>query len=200
MMSRHDWARLACRGLGIWAFVEAVSRIDTLVAGLWAIFASKERTQDFPVALGLIYILPMLLTLGLAFLLWFKADWLANRILPGQLESAGDSRIELPGAECLAFSILGIFVLTTGLKSAITKIGSLLTYDQITNQRLVVADARWCVQLLAYLVEISIGALLIFQPSGVAYLLRRIRTAGLQKNSDPADESSPPQAPSPKNQ
>ncbi|MDY7011554.1 MAG: hypothetical protein SVV80_12505, partial [Planctomycetota bacterium] len=122
-------------------------------------------------------LVPVLLYLVAGILLWRRSNALAGRMVSDE-QTEGD-QCRLPGREfmAIAFSIVGLVVLV----HAIPRIASVLAY--LVSQPPPDFQNRWTASTIAQLtalgVQVILGAVLFMSGWGLARLVMKIRTAGL---------------------
>jgi len=113
-----------------------------------------------------------LLWLGIAFVVLWKSDWIAKRLVDIEEEKQGTSRISNEQVQRLAFVCMGIWFVVKGL----SRFAPLLVHlDFIRNYP--EAERSWHVlqQMLPPSIWLAVGLTLIARPRQVSRLIERLQ-------------------------
>ena len=181
-MTKHEFAALACKVLGIYTLVNALGLLPSILGnalnslassstGLNPALATVERTA------AVAYILPLAFDIMAGLLLWRRADFLAARMIRDT--DAAPSQIAIgAGAETVAFSFLGLFTLL----QAIPRLG-LIVFNLILMSRqgpLLHRDYKGMAapDVVVLVIQLCLGCWLLLGAAGLARLLGSLRHAG----------------------
>ena len=129
-----------------------------------------------PPAAGWSWALHMVLALGLALLLWFKADSIARLLVPQDAPESSAETMRVTSLATLAFALAGLTYLISGTEDLLSVgvkryMGGVPISDRSDWESSVVA-------LTVAAVRVAIGLWLLAGTSGARRLFRWARTAG----------------------
>ena len=118
-MSKREIAALACRVLALYLGSNIVSLVGALVSSILILFQIRASSTTLPAgsitALILQTVLPSVLYLVFALFLWFRADHLAARMMPGQESAVPAPAFSEQDLRSLSISIIGLTILIDGI-------------------------------------------------------------------------------------
>ncbi len=132
---------------------------------------------------------PLLLLIPLGLLLWFKAGWMATHLVLATKAHEADPAPDPGNLHAIAFSVIGVFLLTKVIPSAVGRGVSIhyeYPYPPYTMGD-VLALPPVMVELASLGALLIMGVALILGARGFVGLWRILRTAGLHQRSDVAE-------------
>jgi hypothetical protein len=186
-MDRADAATLAMKLAGIYAIIEAIKLVPTMALPLRS--AIEARGVDwFDIAIiGVPLLLACILLCGLAWFLIARGRGFAERLLGEPRQSTIDFDGNLVDMQAIAFSVVGLVLLTDGLPELIrTPAEAIAQRTEIWLYLRVRAP-----DLVMLFIELTIGYWLFFMPRTAARLWAR--WAGYAP--DPAERAAPEELP-----
>ncbi len=192
-MTKREIAVLACRTLAIVALINVIQSSSRLLVLLFEAFNPDKFGPPNPLIgpvplsamLALLYVSPLALLLIFAGFLWAQADFVATKIV-GERD-ANMTPIQINhDAQTLAFTILGVYVLTI----ALPRLSQLLVHAWNVGSQDATLRQDWtgfAPNLIYASVELALGLWLIFGARGLVSLLKNVRDVG--KDADPRGET-----------
>jgi len=113
---------------------------------------------------------------GIVWLLWFFPLSIARKLLPRTTQKSTEVAVSAQEIETIAFTVLGLWVLSTGVPDIIYWITYWLTIANASVDPDISLDRLG--YTLATVMEIIIGVWLMFGAKGLRGLLHRMRYAG----------------------
>lgn len=178
-MTKRELAALACKVLGLYAFISALNWLP--VALMPILTGGAMGAQAARHWMLIVNALPGVLLINAALILWFGADALACWMVkepdaPLPLVTVGTE------AQVIAFSCLGL----GSLLQAVPHIGQIITKLYISQQdALIQPDFKGMAapDIIALLLQTLIGLWLLFGAAGLARLIGSFRHIGEDKPS-----------------
>lgn len=188
----REVAVIACRGVAIYAVVGALNFIWQTVSTIWVLFAmvsarSGEGSAWIKAsAVGISLLPPIILAAG-GVILWWKAGFVADRMLAGVAqEGPAEERPSAFGGELqtIAFAAIGVLLLAVSVPGLIAMVvGAIASHvraaESGTTERSVM---QIIIGYLPVLIKAGIGACLLFGARNIVTALRRgivwLRAAG----------------------
>jgi len=178
-MTTKDAARIGITLLGLYAVVAALGQLH--FAGLIVLSAGEladSRSIWFPVALAGA---SLAFTAGLGAFLLVRADRLAAKLF-GDIADGDDQeeRIDTVGAQAVAFSVLGLFLVLTSLPGVFQSLSQLAAVmGQAGAQMLKTQLPR----IIAQFLKLILGGVLFFQARRLAQLWHRAQRLGTEREA-----------------
>lgn len=121
--------------------------------------------------------LPALILALVAILLWFFPLTVATKIIPSIKTSSAPTSLDAGGIEVIAFSVMGLWVLTTAIPDAFHWITFVYLAKSVNvgNSELSPENIGYIVSTI---VELVIGFWLLFGSRGLLGIIRRARYTG----------------------
>ena len=124
-------------------------------------------------------IAPFFLLLIIAIVLWVFTNRILKYLLPEDLDNTSESKINLDDIQYIAFSIIGILILTNALPQIFNLIPNIIRYNEISSH---LHTPQFKTEVIFSIVEnvakLIIGFILIFGSKGLTGLLKKIRELG----------------------
>jgi len=181
-MTKHEVAALACKILGIYFIVGALSGFGYAVTMMVEHFSGMREGEIGNLWLAALVGSGLMMVFGI--LLWFLADRVAARMVPERGSLAVESRTTGADIQAIAFSVVGVFVLARffpRLTQLIVNLSVLADYDRAQ------LDARTKAMIGELIVQLAIGLWLLFGSRGIVGLLKTARGVGIGGSGDAAE-------------
>lgn len=182
-MKRREIAVLACKFFSLYVAYRALIALGEVMFGL----ASLKEQDAWLLVIG--FGLPLLLLGPLGLLLWFKAGWVATHLVLATKAHETDPPPDYGNLHAVAFSVLGVFVLTNVIPSAVGR-GVSIHYEY-PYPPYTMGDVLALPSVMAEFASLGalliMGMVLILGARGFVGLLRIVRTAGLPQRPDVAE-------------
>lgn len=177
---------LACRILALWVFTQVVTSLATVVVGIGGVWftSSSNKAAAGTLIMTIFTVVPSLVLLAIAFLLWKKADYIGSLMLPQSDEQIVICGFTSQEVLAVAFAAIGMDVLVY----ALPQFGRHLAFAFWESSRFADSwkNSDWQIRFWVYLFQIGIGVWLMLGMRGIARAVR-----SLQRNDVPDDESIP---------
>ena len=183
-MTTREAAALACRILGLYAWLSALGTLQFIGLGWMSLNSPGLQGSRHLLAVGSLLtssVLPMILFTAAGFFLWIKADWLARRMTAGVVT---DTETKI-GAEALlgtAIGVVGLVVLVAAVPRACeVVVGLWLQARDVAAASSVMAATstmtpdradRMIVQGVTLAVQVALGLWLLLGAQGIAGFLQ----------------------------
>ncbi len=188
-MKPKDAARIACRVLAIYVVVLALDALSSQLRFVQMSFLGASRS-GFGLGLGLATgTIPYLAFIGVAVLLWFKADTVGRWMLAGQVPAETETDADTDGEtltrdiETAAFAAIGVYMTARSIP---------LLFHHFLGVFLPGSEAPELVRGLTTTVQLVLGLVLIFGARELARLIptvaHRLRSAGHTHSVTEEDE------------
>jgi hypothetical protein len=192
-LSLEGAAVLVCRGLALWAWVQVLQSLTySVLMSVFAVIESPLSTFRLTGFASQLVLLPQLLIFAVAgAVLWFKANWLSDRMTriialdapsptPATLDAEATSLLRTPVED--AAPVLGILLTATGvfvLGGAIPELGRAFSaplFARTTdNSGDWVSSIMGSPDLWPAIIKCAIGTWLMLGSRGVARLVLKLR-------------------------
>lgn len=173
-MNKKQVAVLLCRALAIIALIQAVKFVQV---ALFPLSATEQMPLNIRILTVAASIAPLLLSILLALVLWVFAESLANHMVMDDNEES-DSKTGSADWQTIAFSVLGLFILTDAIPDLM---GAILNSLFAKQERFYSHELynRYVVQIAVDFLKFAIGAGLLFGAGGLAGLIKKVRAVGI---------------------
>lgn len=179
-MTNKDIARLSCKLLSIYTLISAIKSLNYFVV----LPFQEYGTGMFNIMIVLTAI-PSTFLFASGIILWVYADKLVKHLVPDKELAAGDPRRGLEDIQGVAFSVVGILILSDAapkLMQVLLSIVLLLKLQYaIPNEWLNVTTITRSTGLV---IQLIIGFWLFLGSRGIVGLLRKLREAGLKPSNN----------------
>jgi len=184
-MTKREVGILACRLLALYAWIQSLHYVPA-VLDLSQLFYDPWSRQQYVLLELIASAVPFVLLLGLAIFVWRRAGlisaWIfAHDIQDHQLEPESNPHaVQLEDIQVVAFSTVGLWLLLDVMPQAAAYSVQLIYAYQLSD-----FDLGYNLALLAKTIEVLLrvaaGFWLLFGARGLVNLLRKLRTAGVEK-------------------
>ena len=179
-MKRREIAVLACKLFSLYVAYRAL----IVLAGVAMTLASPKEQDAWlmDIASGI----PLLLLILMGLILWFKSDWVATHLVLATKAHETDSAPDSGNLHPIAFSVLGVFVLTNVIPQVVGR-GVSIHYEYPSPQYTlgeVLALPAVMAEFASLGTFLIMGVALILGARGFVGFLRIVRTAGLPQRTD----------------
>ena len=179
-MNLRALAALSCRFLALFTAISLIQSSSVFVSFFAsALDARQSATITLPMAL--LQLAPVAGLILVALLLWTQADFIGARMVGENDESLVSAPTE-ERWQALAFSVVGLFVLTRALPQLATQIAILLAANSSTSNPYTDVFTRqssfYAGIWISLAIEIALGLWLLFGARGLVFLLANIRNFG----------------------
>jgi uncharacterized membrane protein YhaH (DUF805 family) len=180
-MSRFSFGVLACKILGLYSLIQAISfiQIAALQVATSGVVTNVGISKIFVKTVAFV---PIVLFLVLAVTLWFLADVISRRMVDGLEESeVVTQNITSKDIEIVGFSLLGLFLSIQAIPHLTEAIS---IYYQIPKELRLHSPVEFTtkIRIISAGIQFLIGLFLVFSSTGVVGVIRRLRDAGLSSN------------------
>ena len=180
-MTKREVAVLACKILGVYFFIVSLSGFAFTVSMVFANFSrGTEDSMSNVRFVGLVGPIPVIV---LSILLWFLADRIAGRMVSGTEGSTEVSKLTAADIQAIAFSVVGMLVLTRFFPQLAQLIVNLSILDRYDHAPM---DAMTKGRIGGLIVQLAIGLWLLLGSRGLVGFLKTVREAGLEKSESTA--------------
>lgn len=171
-MNKHEIAKLACKLLGLYTFINAIGAVLSFVANLPLLMQGNNA------ALSLLYsTIPFLVWAFFGLILWFKADSFARAMVSDSVEAQESGQLSATEVQAIAFSVIGLVFLASSLPKAASLLGSLYQTKQNINMINPRID-----NVAGVIVQFLVGLGLFLGSNGLVGLLKSLRYSGGKKS------------------
>jgi len=168
-MDRADAATLAMKLAGIYALIEAIKLVPTMAISLRiGIEARGVNWEDIGIV-GVPLLVACTALCALAWLLIARGRGFAERLLGEPRQSTIDFNGNLVDLQSIAFSVVGLVLLTDGIPELIRSIAAAL----VDREHIWVYLRGEAPDLLVLFIELTVGYWLFFMPRMAARLWAR---------------------------
>jgi quinol-cytochrome oxidoreductase complex cytochrome b subunit len=179
-MSKFNFGVLACKILGLYSLIQAISFIQIAALQI-ATSGVATNVGISKIFVNTVAFVPIVLFLVLAVALWFLSDVISHRMVDGLEESKEvTQKITSKDIEIVGFTLFGLFICVQAIPHLTEAISS---YYQIPKElRLhspVEVTAK--IRLISAGIQFMIGLFLVFGSKGAVGVLRRLREAGCKE-------------------
>ena len=189
-------AALSCRFLALSTaigLIQSGSALLTLFASTFGLFPGAGAPS---LPLVLLQLVPIAGLILLALILWTQADAISAYMVRESADDAAPA-LSVERLQALAFSVMGLYVLTGVLPRLAQAVANLLMVDSSApNPNADVftgVSSGYAIGWVSMAVEIALGVWLLFGARGLVYLLANIRHIGRDREARQEIES--PQVP-----
>ena len=183
-MTKREIAALAVKCLAIYAIVLAISQLSFVVSftqGEWGLGRAFTLIIAF---------LPFVLLAMYGLILWLDADRLASRMAADDDGRTLATRASGAEIHAIAFSVVGLLVLTRAVPRLCMILISLVARGAETSWAASMTTHMWT-QIGQFAVELALGLWLLFGAQGLVRLVRKIREPSWAKLHDETDDHEP---------
>jgi hypothetical protein len=177
-------ALLACHIFALWIAFQAIQLVCLYLKSATSFLRTDSRGTGPAYGLLLIWSAGPLLMVGVAWLVWAIAPWIARKMArraPSHLSwPALDQRTVLG----VAGTVLGLLLLITALPQLVRLLAEMVIAAR-RNELPQVASSYFASDLLGALAECGLGLWLTVKARGIAHIIVYLRNAG-RKTQDPA--------------
>ena len=178
-MKKRDIASLALKLLGIYAFIVSISMLQSIVF----VISRFIHTQEANLLTSIIgFLIPLILMITFGIYLLKASDKLSNRIFTGIENNNSTMKLSSHDVQAIAFSIIGVFLITNVIPKLFQKIAQLLSLVSIQDRVLLkTVGQRLSEDLLEMIIQLILGLYLFLGGKGISKLWHKIQsTRGMQ--------------------
>ena len=173
-MTKKEVASLALKLLGLYAFIVSISMLQTIV------FAIRTSIQTHTMNLLIIIIgvlIPLILMITFGIYLIKTSDKLSNKIFTGIENDNKAIKLSLSAVQSIAFSVIGVFLITNAIPKLFQKIAQLLLLALI-QERVLLENVRQRLaeNLLEIIIQLILGFYLFLGSESISKLWRKIHS------------------------
>jgi hypothetical protein len=170
-MSKHDVAKLACRIMAIWVFVQLAVDLTVTMTVTTSLVLAGETRHVPQLLLSALSLLPVATRNVVGVLLWRKADFIASRMTAdiADNDAAIDTRCSSADILQIALPLIGFLILTTGLSHLAAFISIALRSSELSA-------SPWTERgLFSTILIFALATWLILGSRGIANTITRLR-------------------------
>ncbi len=171
-MAKKEITVLACRIFALFAFLQFISKVEETIGVFCGSMTTSSEFHNEAKILAVAFLVSAVLILVLAILIWLKAEWLADKILPNADSTKSEIEISLADVQVLAFSIVGLVLIV----HALPYIGGLIAdYIMTTSKSLRHHSLSYYRLGTQYGIEFVLGVGLFWGAKGLAGIWKSLR-------------------------
>lgn len=177
-MNKEDFIYIGCKLLALFWAMKAIYAFGSFLTAFAAF--STDMTQLTPQMEGLVYfnLVPLVLYVIAASILWFGANKFVKIILPTQSERTENNSITLHQIQSVAFATVGLLVFVSSLPEIGGVLYKIHLMREMDNQAQISFEAKSAI--FSSSLKIILGILLFFGAKGLSGLLMQIRGLGMK--------------------
>lgn len=172
-MTKTDIAMLASRILALYVLLQAIQLLPISAAEIVSAFNPVQRQQALLMIAPLM--LPVIASAVLAWMLWFKAYWLAGRLSAGLQSTSAEPPLTGRETQRIAFTILGGWVLAQTIPQVAGSMVQHLLMSQNDQLAQGLNAPREVAGNWALIVRVLLGGWLLLGASGIVEKLNSLR-------------------------
>jgi len=179
-MSKHDAAKLACRIMAVWVFVQLAVDLTVTLTVMISIVLAGETQHLLQFLMSALSLLPLAIRIAVGVLLWCKADFIASHMTADITDSNTeiDARFASTDILQIALPLIGFLILTTGLSH-------LANFISIAIRSTELSASPWTESgLYSTILIFALATWLILGSRGIANTIARLRKHVTKSDQD----------------
>lgn len=170
-MNKHDVAKLACRIMAIWVFVQLAVDLTATLTVMTSLMLAGETQHVLQFLLSALSLLPLAIRIAVGVFLWRKADFIASRMTADIADSNAAINAGFASTDILqiALPLVGFLILATGLSHLANFISIAIRSNELSA-------SPWTDSgLYSTILIFALAAWLIIGARGIANTITRLR-------------------------
>ena len=173
-MTKKEVASLALKILGLYAFIVSISMLQTNVLLIWSSIQYHETNL---LIIIIEFLIPLILMITFGIYLIKTSDKLCNRIFSGIENDNKAMKLSSSAVQSIAFSVIGVFLITNVIPKLFQKIAQLLSLAFIQEGVLLEPiRQRLSENLLEIIIQLILGFYLFLGSESISKLWRKIHS------------------------
>jgi len=190
-MTKREVASLAFTIAGIYALIQAIPMVPSLVSWFGMMRGIAESTESAKTGQWALVTVAMMLPLAglllVGYLFIAHGGKFAARMFPDE-DTAPGTKASVGGLQAVAFSVVGVLVVAMALPRLLNAVGFLANVYARTPPPERIPWTPWT-GLLAGVVQLGLGVGLFFGGRGLANYWQRLRTVGHEHGTGSGQDS-----------
>ncbi|MHC4563021.1 MAG: hypothetical protein ACYS8X_09645 [Planctomycetota bacterium] len=197
-MTKRELAALACKILALWVVYRGILWLSVSVLSVfyWIVEMCSSGFHYVPMSewsgrYGVFSVLPGIVAIGFALLLWKKANSLAARMVADESAPPNLASADANSLLTVAIVVLGVVLIVLSLPVIVTTLIWPFFVREVPDAGSRWDSVYWHQSFWAPIVRITLGLWLVCGTRGIVRILARARTMGHKSGDNEAGSGSP---------
>ncbi|GAB6154423.1 hypothetical protein JCM17380_31730 [Desulfosporosinus burensis] len=173
-MSNREVASLGCKILGVYMIIQGINVSTSVLSFSLATSNQMAKENLLNISYPLMYIL-------FGVLLWLLSNKLSVIIIKGETHFNEGTGISASDIQRVAFSVLGLFFLGNSLPRLVSLVANFYT---MRGRGITISGAEILLGAGGEITQLIVGLWIFLSAKGLVNFLKKIRTAGLEKEEE----------------